>query len=474
MYSIKGIGTIMLLMLGLTTAFSAQESSILLEKAIYTEETLGNLNEAISLYQEIVRTADVDRSAAALALYRLGMCYRKSGREDAALATFADLSSLYPEQKDIILKSMMLAVKPAPWADGEALQMGIRSSGAKDYVGSFTYRAEDIREKGKPVWYLRGAMVGPGNWIYTTTVVDAENQIPISSLVRVSFMEMDNEIKYTQGEVEVLSQQNGTETINRFPMPGMAYEDNQMLHLVRCLPLKEGFRTKIPVFNKSTGSIINYTVTVVALENITVPAGTFECYKTTIVPEDNTRDRIIWFSADDSVYPVKVVEGGTSEQELVSIKIVGKNQPVHFEDSELGIGLDTPSSWYFGNSTMGGLIGFAEPESGSQLMLYGWDYKPEDGTVSEIVDKWIESHMQHYSSYQVRPGTREQVTVGGFTGECFVADTYHVTTGDAVVEYTHSFITNEKRYIFVFQTKKDSFDIMKPEYDSIMSSLTVQ
>jgi len=461
-------------MLGLTTAFSAQESSILLEKAIYTEETLGNLNEAISLYREIVRTADADRSAAALALYRLGMCYRKSGREDDALATFADLATLYPEQKDIILKSMMLAVKPAPWADGEALQMGIRSSGAKGYTGSFTYRAEDVQEEGKPAWHLKGAMVSPGTWIYTTTVVDAENLIPISSHMRISFMEMDNEVKYTQSEVEVLSQQNGTEIINRFPISGVAYEANQILHLVRCLPLKEGFRTNIPVFNKSTGSIINYKVTVVGLENVTVPAGAFECYKTTIVPEDNTQDRIIWFSADDSVYPVKVVEGGTLEQELVSIKIIGKNQPVHFEDIKLGISLDIPSYWYLGNATMGGLIGFAEPESGSQLILYGWDYKPEDGTVSKIVDRWIESHMQQNRSYQVRPGTREQVTVGGFTGECFVADASHVTTGDAVVEYTHSFVTNEKRYIFVFQTNKDSFDIMMPEYDSIMSSLTVQ
>ena len=99
MHGIKGIATVMLLMLAMASALSAQESSVLLEKAIYSEETLGNLSEAINIYQQIVGKADTNRSTAALALYRLGMCYRKSGKEGEARAAFGRLLQQYPEQK---------------------------------------------------------------------------------------------------------------------------------------------------------------------------------------------------------------------------------------------------------------------------------------------------------------------------------------------------------------------------------------
>jgi hypothetical protein len=472
MQGIKGIGTVILLMLAMASALSAQESSVLLEKAIYSEETLGNLNEAINIYQQIVGKADTSRSTAALALYRLGVCYRKSGKEDEARAAFNRLVQQYPEQKELILKSQMLDLRPVPWTDGEILRMGIRSSGAKSDMGAIVYTAESSQVAGKATWNLRTAMVLTGMFLYQSAVVDAGNYLPISSRYLVNFMQTDTEAVYAADHVQASSLQKGVKTQTQVPLNGIAYDYWQILHLVRCLPLREGFQIVIPVY--FSGILDNVKVSVVGKESVTVPAGSFECYKTVIAPPGNAQEKTVWFSADAHVYPVKSIEGGTSEQELNSIEVAGKNQQVNFDDSGSGIVMSLPSQWYFGRSLAGGLNTLAAPEDDSVLVLYSWPIKPEDDSVTKILDKWIANQKEINPAYQARAGTREAVSLAGFAGERFIADTAEAATGIPSVDLTYSFVTTLKRYVFVFQTKKDNFDKMKPAFESIMSTVGIK
>ncbi len=474
MHGIKGIGTIMILMLAMSTAFSAQESSVLLEKAIYAEETLGNLTDAIRIYQQIVQAADVNRTTGALALYRLGMCYRKSGNEEEARAAFTRLAQQYPEQKDLIAKSQMLNLRPAPWTDGEVLRMGTKSSGAKSDMGAYVYSAESIQEAGKPAWNFRNVMVTSGMSIYQAAVVDAGSYTPISGRMRVSFMLMDNEARYTQNQVDVSSLQNGVKASRQIPLSGVVYDSAQILHLVRCLPLREGFQTTISVFNPTAGTTVNLKVAVVGRETITVPAGTFDCLKTSLTPEGNAQDQTVWLSTEGHFYPVKLVQGGILEQELHSIEVVGKTQMVRFEDKESGINMSMPPQWYFGRTVLGGLVSLAAPELDSLLLLYSWERKPEDPALAKFVDNWISKHQQLPQTYQVREGTREAATIAGLEAERYIADTRHASTGEAMVEYTYSFVTPAKKYVFVFQTSKDNFDNMKPAFESITASVGIR
>src|SRR5881409_3421907 len=57
-----------------------------LEKAIYTEETKGDLTGAIQLYQKIVADPAADRSLAAQAQLRLGLCQLKLGNKTQAVS----------------------------------------------------------------------------------------------------------------------------------------------------------------------------------------------------------------------------------------------------------------------------------------------------------------------------------------------------------------------------------------------------
>ena len=59
---------------------ATESPSELLEKGIYTEETRGDVDSAIAIYQQLVAEQDINHSLAAQAEFRLGQCYLKKGR----------------------------------------------------------------------------------------------------------------------------------------------------------------------------------------------------------------------------------------------------------------------------------------------------------------------------------------------------------------------------------------------------------
>ena len=83
----------------------AQTMSDMLEKGIFTEETVGDLDAAIKIYEQIVAEGAKNRSYAAQAQYRLGMCYLKKGQKDRAVAAFRMLIERFPKQKEMIVQA---------------------------------------------------------------------------------------------------------------------------------------------------------------------------------------------------------------------------------------------------------------------------------------------------------------------------------------------------------------------------------
>jgi len=469
MHGIKGTAIALLLMLAITPAFSAQESSILLEKAIYAEETLGNLNDAINLYRQIANAADAGRTTAALALYRLGMCYRKSGREADALAAFSNLARLYPEQKDLILKSQLLELKAAPWVDGEVMRLGLKSPGLKGELGTGTFSVESGQEAGKSTWTFRYFIGLAGIPLYSTTIVDAGTMVPISS--RYQIMNNDWNARYASDQVEVVNLKADPQTKKQVALTGIVYDTWQITHLLRCMALREGFEFSLPVFNTSSSSIANFKFTVAGREKITVPAGAFECYKVTMTPDDSGPQQVYWISADSHSYLVKTIEADTSQFELKSIDIIGKNQTARVEDSELGISLPAPPRWYPSHTINSFTL--TSPELNSSLTVTAAALRPEEDSVAKTVDRWVLRHTET-GSYQVRPGTRETAAVAGLTGERYIADTNHITGGEPIVEYAYIVAGTAKKYIFTFQTGRENFDKMKPSFEAIVSGIRIQ
>ena len=117
----------------------AQTASELLEKGIFAEETVGDLDAAIKIYVQITASAEKNRPFAAQAQYRLGMCYLKKGQKQEAANAFRKLIAQFPMQTDLIAQAkVQLSALGHPitgvvtrqvWADAPDAEGGVSPDG---------------------------------------------------------------------------------------------------------------------------------------------------------------------------------------------------------------------------------------------------------------------------------------------------------------------------------------------------------
>ena len=89
-------------------AARAEAPSVLLEKGVYTEETVGNLEEAIQIYQEVLGDAEAKRTTLAQAHYRLATCYLRTGRRSQAVEELDKILVRYPDETAVVSKAQPL------------------------------------------------------------------------------------------------------------------------------------------------------------------------------------------------------------------------------------------------------------------------------------------------------------------------------------------------------------------------------
>jgi tetratricopeptide (TPR) repeat protein len=86
-------------------ATATTSPAVMLEKGIYTEETIGDLDAAMKIYRQIVEDAKAARKYAAQAQYRLGMCYLKKRQSTEAVNCFKELITAFSDQKELVAKA---------------------------------------------------------------------------------------------------------------------------------------------------------------------------------------------------------------------------------------------------------------------------------------------------------------------------------------------------------------------------------
>ena len=120
---IQRIGATVLIGSVLAFAANAAESpSVLLQKGIYTEETEGNVDAAIKIYQQIATDFTTSRAVVAQAQYRLAVCYQKKGSKEQSIHTLNDLLQQFPADADMSKKARTL-LRELGQAAAEALTM---------------------------------------------------------------------------------------------------------------------------------------------------------------------------------------------------------------------------------------------------------------------------------------------------------------------------------------------------------------
>jgi len=117
MESIKSTIIILLLVFGLVTpAAQAKSLSLLLHEGLYAEETEGDLDKAISIYEQVLEKAGQIERLAARATYQLGMCHLKKGEKEKAAEYFQQVVSNYSTQEMLARQAekQLEKVRPEP------------------------------------------------------------------------------------------------------------------------------------------------------------------------------------------------------------------------------------------------------------------------------------------------------------------------------------------------------------------------
>jgi len=96
------------ILLATATICPAKPVSVLLQEGIYAEQTKGDLDGAIKIYEKIIEDSSAQRPVAAEAMYRLSNCFLKLQNEQKARLTLSRLVEQYSEQTAIIEKAQLL------------------------------------------------------------------------------------------------------------------------------------------------------------------------------------------------------------------------------------------------------------------------------------------------------------------------------------------------------------------------------
>lgn len=315
--NICSAASVMIVLVAVTTALAAGPAaaatpSELLQKAIYTEETVGNLDEAMKLYEQVIAEGKAGQDAAAQAQYRLALCYEKKGRDADATAAFETLIENYPDAKDLIaearkhLPSKELKLLPAPWKLGERMQLNMTLPTGLP-IGTMIYQVDAAKHDGKDVTQCstRGLVTINGASSYSEVLCDTESFQPIESFWKHSLL---GEAKAVYGEDSVKVNVVGKDKPFTIAFDPPAFDNEECVELFRRLPLAASYKTTLTVITTLGGNQIRLPISVVGKESITVPAGTFECYKIELGLVNQT----FWISNDEHRYVVRFAAGGVT------------------------------------------------------------------------------------------------------------------------------------------------------------------
>lgn len=97
----KLLTLLLMLVIGNSMPLFSQSPEELFQKGMIKEEGEGSLQEAIDIYNEVVKNVSAERSLRAKALLQVGLCYEKLGKNEA-IKSYEQLISDFSDQGDIV------------------------------------------------------------------------------------------------------------------------------------------------------------------------------------------------------------------------------------------------------------------------------------------------------------------------------------------------------------------------------------
>lgn len=407
-----------LLTLACVARLHADSPAEMLEKGIYNEDTIGNLDEAIKIYRKVVTAAGETQTLGAQAQYRLGQCLLKQGKKEEATAAFESLVDKFPNQTELVAKAKQhlpveLILGKAPWKDGERLTMRMRLAGGQD-IGLIGVGVNATELDGEDVWEMtiRRFVDGGNNEGVSKVWVNRQSFRPRRTVFDHTVLGVaqatwtDDKLTITQNNPEAEPKETDIE------LAELAYSNDQVFYGFRQLPLKVGYKVTVPIRVAFTGgNAIGLEVNVDKKEKIETPAGTFDCFRL-----DTNIQQTFWIADAPERYMVQFEAGGVTAK-LDSISYA--DEATKYEDTKLGFECTVPKGWFHVShstdkqSTSG--LQLVSPEMAS-AMVHVKDKSLLNEDERDSLSAWMDAKLMRlkkaFGDFEVGPAGIEQVNIG--------------------------------------------------------------
>ena len=465
----------------LLPAAAADEAttSELLEEAVFQEETVGDLDAAIEIYQRIADHARARRPLTARALYRLYRCLDRKGEDLQATLVLGRLRNEYPDYEEILAGETedlprSLLLEPAPWPEDEVQVLVVRLAAGTE-LGPLITSAHRSVVDGDEVWRLGvrrfyGSPENQGN-----TVIEARRSD--FTPVRTRFFRHQIgrfEVDYLPGEVvfHTLGEEGGRR--DRTLKVGRPVYDSEMLfHLLRRLPLEVGYKTAVPVIS-ILGEMVDLTVEVTSREEVEVAAGTFECFRLEMPLAAQTH----YISTGPRRELVQIEAPGLTVQ-LAETFEQRPDEPFTYRDSELGYAVTVPGRWHvyrFGcpGSNQRVSIQLLDPDADMRLgcveavPLAG----SSDRDPRSLAQGSIDYNSSRIAGLVVDEKSWNDRQVGARPATTWIS--YH-DQGEASIARHETVVAGETHFLkLTFITTRERFDAQREVFDEIADGLVIR
>ncbi len=463
----------------LAPAVTAQRTtSELLEEAVYQEETVGDLDAAMEIYQQIADDAEARRPLAARALYRLYRCHQRQGEEILATLVLGRLRKEYPDYEELLAGEAeglprSIVLEPVPWPDDEIQVLVVRlATGAE--IGPLITSAHPVVVDGDAIWRLglrRFYGVSPENQSSTVMEMRREDFTPVRSRLNNSQIGRFD-LDFLPGEVVVRSYGRSGGSRDRSVKVGQQVYDTEMrFHLLRRLPLRVGYQAVLPSIT-SLGEVFDLPLEVTSREEVEVPAGTFECFRLEMPLLSQT-----FFIATGPRRELVKIEAPGLTVGLVETLERRADEPVVYRDPDVDFSVTLPAGWHVyppcPASKVPVSVQLIDPEAEVQLACVEAATLPDgEPTPRSLAQGSIDYNRRGIAGLEVDEESWNQRQVAGHPAISWVST--HDAGKDRIARH-ETVVAGESRYLkLTFITTRERLDDLRETFDEIAGDLAVR
>ena len=293
--------------------------------------------------------------------------------------------------------------------------------------------------------------------------------------------------EYGKGNVKLTLDTGDNKSTRDISVSGVAFDNEQAIFLIRRMPLAEGYEGSFPIFTVQAGITVDCIIKVLAVEEVTVQAGTFKCYKTELSINSQgvkTLQHTLWFSADEHKYLVKYDAGGATTMELTKVWLKDKNKPVIYENADPAFSVSIPADWRFYkyDSEQQLKLQLMPPENKAWALLI-WQKRgsdPDSASALTIAKADCQILKGVFENYVADQNNFMEFKINSLQAVQYLAN--YQESGNSLkkygkpkdmVEYRTYIVDASNVYWFVFRAEKDKFEKNKAEFDSIVKSFKI-